>query len=120
MSIVTQLIEQKHPIKFTEPPAGACPVQAQGTYEDIPFYFRYRFGSAQLYIGCRPVQADIPSEKRRYAEIAYGDGLDGWLDDESLVEVFDELIKNLHPYEEGETRVERIAEELRSLGHGAK
>ena len=41
-------------ITFTEPPWGACPVQAEGTVDGLPFYFRARGGEWTLSVAATP------------------------------------------------------------------
>ena len=37
-------------IIFTEEPSGYCPVQAEGTVDGFPFYFRSRYDTWTVYI----------------------------------------------------------------------
>ena len=37
-------------IEFTNGPAGTCPVQAEGTINGYPFYFRSRHARWSLYV----------------------------------------------------------------------
>lgn len=65
---------------------GACPVQAEGTYQDQPFYFRYRWGEASLGWGNDPIFNPVYQEAQ-----LHGDAFDGFL----TLEEFEELFKNL-------------------------
>lgn len=75
---------------------GACPVQAMGTYQDMPFYFRYRWGEASLGWG------DEPIVKPLYEDVLpYGDSFDGFLTLEEFEDVFINLMYNLVRQKEG-------------------
>lgn len=41
-------------IIYESGPSGNCPVQAEGTIDGFPFYFRARGGSWKLSITCTP------------------------------------------------------------------
>lgn len=69
---------------------GACPVQAQGTYQGLPFYFRYRWGEASLGWG------DEPIRNPEFEDILpYGDSFDGFLTVEEFEDIFSNLMYTL-------------------------
>lgn len=69
---------------------GACPVQAQGSYQDMEFYFRYRHGEASLGWGADPIR--LPE----YEDVLpYGDTFDGYMTVEEFEDVFSNLMYNL-------------------------
>ena len=67
---------------------GACPVQAEGTYQGDPFYFRYRWGTASLSLGRNPIMnpgCDV--------YLDYGEPLNGFLNLEEFEKLFAELLE---------------------------
>jgi hypothetical protein len=63
---------------------GSCPVQAEGTIDGVPFYFRARGGSWTMAIGGDVLGIpDDPDKNRRplwYAECTYGRWpMAGWM-----------------------------------------
>jgi hypothetical protein len=68
---------------------GACPVQAEGTYKDLPFYFRYRWGEASLGLGGE----DHILNPEYESSMVYGDGLDGSLTLGEFHELFTKMLK---------------------------
>lgn len=79
------LYESFDDIEFSSA-GGACPVQAQGTYQGMPFYFRYRWGEASLGWGGDPI-----SDPQYEDVLPYGEWLDGFL----TLDQFEDLFKNL-------------------------
>ena len=69
---------------------GACPVQAEGTYEGQPFYFRYRWGIASLGWGGDPI-----SQPEYSLEISYGDGMQGFLTAGEFHHLFKKMLQSL-------------------------
>lgn len=69
---VTRLI----PGLDVETAGGACPFQAEGTWNGHPFYFRYRGGFAALRVGGQ----DVIIDPRWVASMDYGDPMAGFLD----------------------------------------
>jgi hypothetical protein len=66
---------------------GACPVQANGTYQEQPFYFRYRWGFASLGLGNDPIL-----NPEYESSMSYGAAMDGFLNIGEFKEIFKELL----------------------------
>lgn len=88
---------------------GVCPYQAEGTFGDDRFYFRYRSDNAQLSVGPAEQQPDdewrfpMPDHPPRlYAEIfnVFGDPLRGFLDRDEAHDLMERLISMLKVPEE--------------------
>jgi hypothetical protein len=61
----------------------ACPEQYEGTLTDgTVFYFRARFGQAQLGLGATVDQAVIDTLGEGSARMRFGDNLQGMFDDD--------------------------------------
>ena len=66
---------------------GNCPVQAEGTVDGVPFYFRARGRRWQIGVGSDPVGATMGAPGWHYEE-PYGDDAyaAGWMtEDEAMV-----------------------------------
>lgn len=63
---------------------GACPVQAEGTVDGIPFYFRARGDEWSMSIGLDPVDVSCGFAPGFHYEEDYGDGPydAGWMEED--------------------------------------
>jgi hypothetical protein len=105
---------------------GTFPYQAEGTFGEDIFYFRYRSDNAQLSVGppadksvrgwCTPLPAHPP---RLYAEIfgVFDDPMRGWLSKEEAHELMGRLVPMLKPPVEWEygTHHDRLAAMLDAI-----
>lgn len=98
---------------------GACPYQAEGSFGDDRFYFRYRSDNASLAVGpaeekpAKPWYPLMPAHPPRlYAEIfgVFDDPFRGYLSREEADELIERLISMLKPPEEWEhgTHTDRL------------
>lgn len=66
---------------------GNCPVQAEGTIDDEPFYFRARGSHWSIGIGGEPIGAPDWFRKRAYGDAPYAAG---WMElDEARALIFE-------------------------------
>jgi len=81
-------------IRESEQTCYACPDQHEGTLiGGVPFYFRYRFGTASLTVGdgVNGFPSDYP---REYAAVSLADSMAGVFDsDEQRDAMFDTLLR---------------------------
>ena len=70
---------------------GACPVQAEGTYKEFNFYFRFRWGTASLSIS--KDDAIMNSEHKATAIIS--DDMDGFMTKNEFLECFTGLLNEI-------------------------
>lgn len=66
---------------------GACPVQAEGMYNDEKFYFRYRWGIVSLSFD----KEDAILNPSYEASMVYGDQMGGTMTKEEFEEIFMKL-----------------------------
>jgi len=69
---------------------GACPVQATGTYQGQPFYFRYRWGFASLGLGGEPIM-----NPEYETSLSYGDQLSGFLTLGEFHDLFTKMLQSI-------------------------
>lgn len=62
----------KPEIIYTSGPEGFCPVQAEGTVDGFPFYFRARHEALRIYIADSPMSIPLDKSSWHYSE-KYGD-----------------------------------------------
>lgn len=79
----------------------SVPTQYEGTLTDGRiFYFRYRFGRAELGIGRTPDDAVMETLDSETPYLMLGSDFDGWLGEDEFKQAFTELV---------EKRAERIS-----------
>lgn len=55
-------------IKFQSPIGGTAPVQAEGTVNGFPFYFKSRGNAMRLYVASSPFSDPFDNDSWTYAE----------------------------------------------------
>lgn len=80
--VVNELHTEHPTLAFDMLPIGACPMQADGDYDDETFYFRYRYDTARMEYGDKVV----------VRENVLGDELAGILDPEHFKRLFSEML----------------------------
>lgn len=70
---------------------GACPVQAEGTYRNFNFYFRFRWGTASLSIS----KDDAVMNPDHSATDIISDDMDGFMTKNEFVECFIRLLNEI-------------------------
>jgi len=77
---------------------GACPVQAEGSYQGQPFYFRYRWGFASLGLG-----GENPILHPEYSSsLSHGDSFDGFLSSHEFKNIFTKMLQSIISQQQGE------------------
>lgn len=70
---------------------GACPVQAEGTYKEFNFYFRFRWGTASLSIS----KDDAVMNSEHKATAIISDDMDGFMTKDEFLECFVRLLNEI-------------------------
>lgn len=72
---------------------GQCPVEAEGTINGTPFYFRARGQHWELRIGAKPLAADAWSYRQKYGTEPYDAG---WMTEDEARKFIVEAAKSFH------------------------
>lgn len=82
---------------------GQCPLQAEGTWDGTPFYFRVRHGRWQLGLGEDPVGETLKPQGRCLKGELPAEYLDwggGWITEEQAIGIITRALRELtltHP-----------------------
>jgi len=87
------LLGEKFPSLAINSYGGMCPLQCEGVYLGMSFYFRLRHGIASLSLG----GADVIGEPKYYGEfLLEGDNRgDGYVEMAEFVKIFTKLLYNI-------------------------
>lgn len=85
------LLSEKFPSLAIKSYGGMCPLQCEGVYLGMSFYFRLRHGIASLSLG----GADVIGEPKYYEELILSAEHDGYVEISEFKKIFIILLESL-------------------------
>ena len=85
------LLSEKFPSLAINSYGGMCPLQCEGSYQGMSFYFRLRHGVASLSLG----GSDVIGEPEFHEEFTLADGADGYVEVTEFINIFSELLESI-------------------------